>query len=120
MIAVQPECLAPVCDAFEEHWQEWKEIEPSAKSSIAEGLAISKPVRWRHIINAIEDSGGFCVRVAEESILPARSTLAERGFFVEPTTAVVIAALDQIFRIIERDQIIVISLTGSGLKSVVA
>ncbi len=118
IIAVQPERLAPICDAFENHWQQWKEIDLPIEPSIAEGLAITMPVRWRHIVNAIKDSRGFCVRVEEESILPARNDLAGRGFFVEPTSAVVIAALEQIFKITEKDQIIIISLTGSGLKSV--
>ncbi len=120
MIAVQPKRLAPICDAFENNWQEWKSITIPDEPSVAEGLAITTPVRWRHIVNAIADSGGFCVRVEEESILPARRDLARHGFFVEPTTAVVIAALEQIFKIVERDQTIVISLTGSGLKSVEA
>lgn len=120
MIAVQPKGLAPICDAFDNNWQEWKSMASPNEPSIAEGLAITTPVRWRHVINAIADSGGFCVRVEEESILPARRDLAEHGFFVEPTTAVVIAALEQIFQIVERDQTIVISLTGSGLKSVEA
>ncbi|HAF61747.1 MAG TPA: hypothetical protein DCK95_05425 [Anaerolineaceae bacterium] len=87
---------------------------------VAEGQAISTPVRWRIMGNAIGESGGFCVRVEEKAILHARRDLARHGFFVEPTTAVVIAALEQIFKIVERDQTIVISLTGSGLKSVEA
>jgi len=119
MIAVQPKRLAPICEAFENAWQDWKFTDPSAEPSVAEGLAITKPVRWRHIMKAIADSGGFCVSVEEESILPARNDLAGHGFFVEPTSAVVIAALQQIINIIEKDQSVVISLTGSGLKSVV-
>jgi threonine synthase len=55
--------------------------------------------------------------VAEECILPAQRSLAEHGFFVEPTSAVVIAALKEINKTIERNQSVVISLTGSGLKS---
>ena len=117
LIAVQPERLAPICDALQENWQNWESVSAPQPGSIAEGLAITTPVRWKHIMRAIKDSSGFCVRVAEEDILPAQKLLAEKGFYVEPTSAVVVAALKKVINLIERDQMIVISLTGSGLKS---
>jgi threonine synthase len=117
LIAVQPERLAPICDAFEQGWEEWPGILAPQKGSVAEGLAITQPVRWKHIMHAMRESRGFCVKVAEEAILPAQRLLAEQGFFVEPTSAVVVAALKEIFKSIERNQSVVISLTGSGLKS---
>ena len=118
LIAVQPDRLAPICDAVHEEWQNWEHIPAPREQSIAEGLAITNPVRWKHIVKAIKESNGFSVKVSEEEILPAQKMLAEKGFFVEPTSAVVIAALKKINKLIERDQTIVISLTGSGLKSV--
>jgi threonine synthase len=117
IVAVQPARMAPICDAFEQGWEEWPSIIAPQKGSIADGLAITQPVRWKHILQAITESGGFCVKVAEECILPAQRSLAEHGFFVEPTSAVVIAALKEINKTIERNQSVVISLTGSGLKS---
>jgi len=117
LIAVQPERLAPICDALQNDWQNWEPVSAPEKGSIAEGLAITNPVRWKHIVKALKKSGGFCVRVKEEDILPARKMLAEKGFYIEPTSAVVIAALKKVINLIERDQTIVVSLTGSGLKS---
>lgn len=117
LIAVQPERLAPICDAFEQGWKEWPEVSAPQKGSIAEGLAINQPVRWKHVVVAIKESCGFCVKVVEEEILPAQRLLAELGFFVEPTSAVVIAALGKVLKTIERNESVVISLTGSGLKS---
>jgi threonine synthase len=117
LIAVQPERLAPVCDAFEQRWKEWPGLSAPEKGSIAEGLAITNPVRWEHVVHAIKESDGICVKVAEEEILPAQRLLAELGFFVEPTSAVVIAVFGKILKIIERNESVIISLTGNGLKS---
>lgn len=117
LIAVQPECLAPICEAATEDWQSWKPVSAPQPGSLAEGLAITSPVRWKHIVRTIKESNGFCVKVAEEDILPAQKLLAEKGFYVEPTSAVVAAALKRAINLIERNQTIVISLTGSGLKS---
>ena len=117
LIAVQPARLAPICDAFEQGWQAWSPVGVPKEDSLAEGLAITSPLRWKHILHALSHSGGFCVKVAEETILSAQRYIAQKGFFVEPTSAVVIAALPDIFKIIEREQSVVISLTGSGLKS---
>ncbi|MGV8025685.1 MAG: threonine synthase [Anaerolineaceae bacterium] len=119
LIAVQPECLAPICDAFKQEWKEWPSISAPQKGSIAEGLAITQPVRWKHIVKAIQASCGLCVKVAEDEIIQAQQLLAEQGFFVEPTSAVVIAALKKILKTekLERNETVVISLTGSGLKA---
>jgi threonine synthase len=117
LIAVQPQRLAPICDAFEQGWKEWVEVCSPSVPSVAEGLAISWPVRWRHIVRAIKESGGFCVKVPEEDIIPAQRWLAERGFYVEPTSAVVMAAYQRITKIVERNQSVVFSLTGNGLKA---
>ncbi len=117
LIAVQPEHLAPICDALQNDWQNWEPVSAPKQGSIAEGLAITNPVRWKHIVEALNACKGFCIKVKEEDILPAQKVLAEKGFFVEPTSAVVIAALKNAINLIERNQTIVVSLTGSGLKS---
>ena len=66
------------------------------------------------MLNAIQTSHGYLAAVAENDILPARDELASRGFYVEPTSAVVwpvlLERLDDL-----RDPIVVV-LTGSGLK----
>ncbi len=117
IVAVQPQKLAPICDAFENDWKEWPEISPPWQGSIAEGLAITHPVRWQQVLHAIKESAGFCVRVSEEDIFAAQNFLARKGFYVEPTSAVVMAAFKEVKKFIERDQFVVFSLTGSGLKT---
>jgi len=53
--------------------------------------------------------------VDEEEILPGRDQLALQGFYVEPTSAIVWSALQQLAPQIPGP--VVVILTGSGLKS---
>jgi threonine synthase len=54
------------------------------------------------------------IAVEEERIIPSRDRLARMGFYVEPTSAVVWDALDQVMG--EVPEPIVLILSGSGLK----
>ena len=49
---------------------------------------------------------------------PENDSLAEHVFYVEPTSATVIAALPEVFRLASPGDTIVVPLTGSGLKGV--
>jgi threonine synthase len=115
LVAVQPELLAPVCRAFEAGAED---VEPRAAKahSVAEGLAIARPVRGRRLLQALRESEGTCVSVEEGAIHAARETLAHHGFYVEPTSATALAALPRVFEMAAPDDVIVVPLTGSGLK----
>ena len=115
IIAVQPVNLAPVCSAFERGLKTVNTVEYS-KPSVAEGLAIDNPVRGHRILQAIRETNGECVTVAEDEILSAQRDLAKLGFFVEPTSATAIAALKSVVRLVKPNETVVIPLTGSGLK----
>jgi threonine synthase len=115
LIAVQPELLSPVLQALDADLDEIPEIEVT-QSSIAEGLAIASPVRGRRILQAIRETGGSSITVGETAILEAQEHLARRGLYVEPTSATVFAALDKVIQLADPDDVIVLPLTGSGLK----
>jgi len=115
IVAVQPALLAPVCQAYKAGLDTVPEIEPVRKS-LAEDLAIAGPVRGKRILQAIRDSGGFCVTVEEGEILEAQRELARRGFYAEPTSATVAAALPAVFMEKKPSDLLVLPLTGSGLK----
>jgi threonine synthase len=115
LVAVQPTLLNPITAAVQQGISYLPEIKPN-KPSIAEGLAITKPVRWKRILEAISDSHGMAFSVDEREIINAHQDLAHLGFYAEPTSATVIAALPQVFRIAQLSDIIVVPLTGSGLK----
>jgi len=82
--------------------------------TIAEGIRIRKPVRGDQVLKTVMKSQGFFSVVSEEEILPARDQLAIRGFYVEPTSAVVLPAL--LDSMDELPEPIVLVLTGSGFK----
>jgi len=115
LAAVQPENLAPLCRAFSLGADIVQEVS-ATQPSVAEGLAIANPVRGRRLLQALRESGGTCITVSESAILDAQQELALRGLYVEPTSATVIAALKNIEHLVQKDDVIVIPLTGSGLK----
>lgn len=110
--AAQAAKVAPLAVAFAEGKPEPEAVEPAR--TIAEGIAISRPARGTEILRAIRETGGAAIAVAEEEILAARSGLAHEGIYVEPTSATAVAALEKITAL---PGTIVVSLTGSGLKS---
>jgi len=84
--------------------------------TVAQGVRVRQPLRGDELLARVESSGGRFVAVEEERILPARDALALAGLFVEPTSALVWAALQDIAS--ELAEPIVLILTGSGLKAV--
>ena len=115
LVAVQASALDPLCRAFEAGLETVPAVEPTA-SSVAEGLAISEPVRGKRLLQAIRDTGGTCVAVQDEATLEAQRRLARRGLYVEPTSATAVAALDTVLKRAAPEDTIVVPLTGSGLK----
>jgi len=107
MIGVQSESCAPIVEAIHNLNR------PSLPPSIAEGLALPDPIHRGEIQEAIKETGGDAIAVSDLEILEAWSDLAKTGFYVEPTSAVVGAALKKV----TRNGLIVAALTGSGLKS---
>ena len=84
---------------------------PSAPT-VADGIATAQPIRGRMVADTVRSTGGTVPVVSEDAILGALGRLARSGWFLEPTSAVVVAALPQI-----PDEDIVLVLTGSGLKT---
>ena len=116
LYAAQPKILAPIHYAFTHDLDDMVEAVP-AESSIAKGLAIAKPVRGKRILQALRESGGGAVAVTEDQIRQAYTNLAQKGFFVEPTSAVAAAAIGAVRRELGGHAKILVGLTGSGLKS---
>lgn len=113
--AAQAAVVAPLAAAFAEGKLEAAAVEPAR--TVAEGIAISRPVRGAEILKAIRETGGAVVAVGEEEILQSRSDLAHQGIYIEPTSATAVAAKN---KIPDLNGLTVVSLTGSGLKSPMA
>jgi threonine synthase len=82
--------------------------------TLAEGVRVSLPLRGDAVLQAVERSGGRFVVVDEDEILPGRAKLAQLGFYVEPTSAIVWSAVSQIAGHVPEP--LAVMLTGSGLK----
>jgi threonine synthase len=87
--------------------------------TIAEGAAVARPVRLAEAVAAVRRSEGAAVAVTDTEVADAARRLARRGLYVEPTSAVAVAALDRFLAdgTIGSGQTTVVVLTGSGLKS---
>jgi threonine synthase len=109
---VQSELCAPLYGAESTP----RDIEPIP--TLAEGIAIGKPMRGKEILDAAAYPGERIVITAPEAgIVSAREELSRSGFHVEHSTAAVYAAfLDYTAaRNLEGDSLI--PLCGAGLKS---
>ncbi len=83
--------------------------------TMAEGIRTLRPLRGDRVLEAVESTGGTFVAVEESEIAEGRDALARRGLYVEPTSAVVYAALAQ--KVAGLPAPVVAVLTGSGFKS---
>jgi threonine synthase len=115
LVGVQAQSCAPL-------WRQYHKVyghggHASTGSTIAEGINISEPVRANAILEAVRISGGTIVVVDEKTIIGGLQELAARGILVEPTSAVVWPALQQVIHTADNPGPVVLSLTGSGFKT---
>lgn len=85
--------------------------------TIAEGIAIGKPMRGGEILALAKKHNVRFVHAPEEKILEARAFLAKKGVYCEHTTAANYAAYLEYCRLYGRTEDCVITMCGAGLKS---
>jgi threonine synthase len=86
----------------------------SEAPTLAEGVRVSHPLRGDVLLNTMTRHQGFFLSVDEAEILHGWEALAGLGFYVEPTSALVWGALQQVSE--QLPEPVVAVLTGSGLK----
>jgi len=95
-------------------------IEPQKPNTIAKSIAIGNPADGYYAAQVVRDSGGWGESASDPEIIEAIKLLARtEGIWTEPaggTTLAVAMKLIQQGRI-PRDESIVISITGNGLKT---
>ena len=118
LFGVQSEACCPVYQAFRDNSDKIAEYE-QVNSTLAEGVCAAEPVRGKMILKVFAESGGGVTTVSEEEIIEGVRTLAAQGFFVEPTSAVVVSAIDHFQKegMLSDDEQTVVILTGIGLKA---
>ncbi|NOZ27407.1 MAG: pyridoxal-phosphate dependent enzyme [Chloroflexi bacterium] len=115
LVAAQAERCAPLVTAMTAGRKEVEAV--PAQSTVAEGIAIVQPVRGRALLAALRESDGIALVATETQISEAQERLARAGLYVEPTSATAAAVLPQIRPYVTPGEIVVVALTGSGLKS---
>lgn len=109
LYGLQAMACSPLYEAF------WGRTSMQPQPTVAEGISIREPIRGREVLEAVRATDGGMLAVTDEETLQARDIIARRGLYVEPTSAVAVAALKQLSP--HPEGVTVISLTGSGLKS---
>jgi threonine synthase len=117
LIGVQAEGSAAVHRAFAAGADE---IEPVRAETIADSISVDLPRDGRRALRALRETGGFSLTVSDGAILGAIRDLGVEGIFAEPAAAAAYAGLVEAVRQrrIDRDERVVVLLTGSGLKDV--
>ncbi len=110
LVGVQAARCAPLVAAAEGA----KKDNNHSSETIAEGVRVAHPLRKKAVLESVLSTGGRFVPVADAEIHRGRDALARLGFYVEPTSALIWAALRQCLG--RSPDPIVAVLTGSGYK----
>lgn len=119
LLGVQPETCCPFYNAYRDKTSTIVRM-PQTAPTLAEGITAELPIRSHQILEAIRYTDGAFTTVDDFDIQAGLETLAAKGIFVEPTSAVVIKAYEKFKQegiINEKEDTTVSILTGNGLKS---
>jgi threonine synthase len=118
LFAAQAANICPVYQAYQRHDSD---VPPMAapRSTLAEGIALPRPVRGATLLQALRETNGGVAAVSEDEIREGVVILGRHGICVEPTSAVVIKALEHLedAGAVHPDEQVVLVLSGSGLKA---
>lgn len=117
IVGVQASACSPLVQAFQRNLGQLPELHP--EETQADGIAISHPVRWQQILRAVTETAGTMVAVTEVEIRQALLYWAGRGLLMEPTSAVALAALVDLWEAgtVRPSDRIVVPITGAGAKT---
>ncbi len=108
---------SPIVNAVKENTELIRPVKPN---TIAKSLAIGNPADGYYSVKTIKESGGTAENVTDEEIVDAMKLLAEtEGIFAETAGGVTLGVTKKLIeqKRIPRDESIVISITGNGLKT---
>ncbi len=95
-------------------------IEPQKPNTIAKSIAIGNPADGYYAYKVVKDSGGWGESATDREIVDAIKLLARtEGIWTEPAGGTTLAATIKLIEQgrIPRDESIVVSITGNGLKT---
>ncbi|KYZ77994.1 threonine synthase [Anaerosporomusa subterranea] len=116
IICAQASGCSPICNAFHAKQEEVSRVlDPH---TIAHGIENPFPPSGNQTLRLLKRTGGFAVAVPDDATIKAQAMLAEIGLFVQPESAVPIAAIQKLRseNYLTGKEKIVSIITGSGLK----
>jgi threonine synthase len=119
LIAVQPEGSSALVDAA--RFSKSQAATMGGASSVADSLTVETPRNAIGCLAEIRASGGGGVTVSDDAILASISRLAgATGLFAEPAGAAALAGLETALEegLVDREERVVLMITGTGLKDV--
>ena len=118
LLGVQPDVCCPIYKAYLENATSISRMK-QMRETLAEGITAELPIRSDMILEALRSTNGAFATVNAADIKSGIETLAIKGIYVEPTSAVVIKAYQKFQQenIIQKGDLTVSILTGIGLKA---
>jgi Threonine synthase len=117
MIGIQSEAASAIVDAAKGDGI----VREGSANTIADSINVGRPRDATMAVRAIRESGGFGVSVSDDQIVSAIPQLArETGVFAEPAAAAAYAGFVRLCDTgaFERDERVLLMVTGNGLKDV--
>ncbi|GAB4041007.1 threonine synthase [Spirosoma jeollabukense] len=117
MVAVQAENCAPVVDTYLGKQANSKQY--IGKPTLANGLAVPRPIGEPLMLNVLGESGGTALAVSEDDMLAGVSELARHeGIFAAPEGGAIWAATKKLLHNgwLQPDEHVLLLNTGSGQK----
>jgi len=115
IIAIQSQNCDPIAKAVE--YRQETPILVNPAHTLAEGIAIGKPMRGKEILEYIYKYNVQVITAPEDRILEARNILAAKGIYCEHTTAANYAAYLKYVELNGKTTDCLIPMCGAGLKS---
>jgi threonine synthase len=108
------------CQPLVDAWRERRAPVTVEPNTIADGVAVGAPVLGEQALRDVRESAGAFLSVTDEAIVEAMQLLAgNAGVVAEPTGAPALAGFGAALEsgLIDRDEEVVIEVTGSGFKT---
>jgi threonine synthase len=118
LMGVQASGSAACANAWRHHTEK---ITPVSAQTLADSISVDLPRDGVRAVRAVAHTGGAYITVSDDEILAAMRGLARQAaVFSEPAGATAYAGLLKALKnkLVERDETVVVLITGNGLKDV--